>query len=256
MSNGSGLQYPYPVVVHSLQRMCDNVLVGVDPTFPLDRRSIEMFGLDDVEIVDSVWDRSCRGDGTEIALQMDKLVTKAAEQGSDWVVVVQADEMFHDDDFQPLRLFMERNLLTDVTGFSTERVYFWRDLNTIRADWNANLVRIFRPGTYSFLADNTSKDGMFSGQVRAGGEVKLPYKLYHYSRVDPNPELISRRVRNLDGFFHPEDTLVAEDALPAYDFVPREYDNYSIVETPPPVTGTLTVYTGTHPHGIKEWYGE
>ena len=254
ISNGSGLQYPYPVVVHSLQRMCDNVIVGVDPNFPLDRQTIEGFDLDDAVAVDSVWDRKCRGNGTEIAFQMDKLVAMAGEQGSDWVVVVQADEMFHDNDFSMLRLFMERNLHTNVNGFSTERLYFWKDLATVRADWNADLVRIFRPGTYSFLAEGTSKDGMFSAPTAAGEEIKLPYKLYHYSRVDPDPAIISQRVRNLDTFFHEEKDLVPEAELPKYDFVPRTHDNYSTREAPTVVVGSFSSYEGTHPVGIREWY--
>jgi hypothetical protein len=235
--------------------MCDNVIVGVDPTFPLDRKTIESFGMDDVEIVDSVWDRSCRGNGTEIAAQMDKLVGIAGQQDSDWVVVAQADEMFHDDDFLMLRSFMGRYLAAPVNGFSTERIYFWKDLKTVRTDWNADLVRIFRPGTYSFLAEGTSKDGMYSGPTCAGEEIKLPYKLYHYSRVDPDPALISRRVRNLDTFFHPEETLIPEEELPEYDFVPRTHDNYSTVESPEQVEGLFALYTGTHPAGIEEWYG-
>lgn len=254
ISNGSGLLYPYPVVIHSLQCMCDNVIVGVDPTFPLDRQTIETFGLDNVEIVDSVWDRSCRGDGTEIATQMDKLVDIAGWRGSDWVVVAQADELFHDDDFPMLRSFMERNLHTNVNGFSTERIYFWKDLNTVRVDWNATLVRIFRPGTYSFLAEGTSKDGMFSGPVKQGEEIALPYKLFHYSRVDSDPAIISRRVRNLDSFFHPEETLLSEEELPEYDFVSREYDNYSKNEKPPQVGGKFSVFQGTHPQGVVAWY--
>lgn len=253
--DGAGLLYPYPVVLHSLQRLCDDVLVGVDPNFPLDRKTIESFELDGVEIVDAPWDTTNRSGGTEIALQMDKLVDRAKDQGSDWVIVMQADELFHDDDFPMLSAFMERNLHTSVTGFSTERIYFWKDLETIRADWNANLVRIFRPGTYSFLAEGTSKDGMFSGPTEEGEEVALPYKIFHYSRVDSNPMYISRRIRNLDGFFHPEDSLIAPDELPAYDFTPRTHDNFVRVVLPQQVEGEFEDFTGTHPSGVVAWYG-
>lgn len=254
ISNASGLNYPYPVVVHSLSRMCDNVIVGVDPTFPTDRRTIDIFDLENVTLVDSVWNRENRNGGTEIALQMDKLVSLAAEQGSDWVVVVQADELFHDDDFSMLRLFMKRNINTNVIGFSTERLYFWRDLNTIRTDWNANLVRVFKPNHYSFLADGTSKDGMYSGKILDGEEVALPYKLYHYSRVDPDPKYISLRVRNLDSFFHPEESLIPLEELPDYDFSTREHDNFSRHGFPPTKKGNFCVFLNSHPPGITEWY--
>jgi hypothetical protein len=253
ISNGAGLEYPYPVVVHSLQRLCDNVVVGVDPQFPADRKLLEGFSLEGVHIVDAPWDRTNRNGGTEIAIQMDRLVQLAKTQGSDWVVVMQADELFHDDDFGMLRSFMERAPST-TTGFSTERVYFWKDLQTVRTDWNAHLVRVFRPRHYSFMAEGTSKDGMYSGPLSPGVAVELPYKIYHYSRVDLDPVLISRRVRNLDTFFHPEETLVPAVELTEYDFTPREHDNFSIVETPKKVTAVFENYTGTHPFGVKEWY--
>jgi hypothetical protein len=255
VSNGTGLRYPFPVVATNLSKLCDNVIVGVDPTFSQDRQTLESLGLDNLCVVDATWDRNNKVGGTEIALQMDNLVSTAQEQGSDWVVVMQADEVVHDGDFKMLRMFLERNLGTEVNGFSTERIYFWKDLNTVRKDWNARLVRIFRPGTYSFLAEGTSKDGMYSAPILPGEEVTLPYKIYHYSRVD-DPKIISTRVRNLDGFFHKEESLIPHDEVQVYDFKTREYDNYSLVESPREVVGDLVSFKGTHPLGILEWYTE
>jgi hypothetical protein len=257
ISNGSGLQYPYPVVVHSLMRMCDDVIVGVDPEFPLDRKTLESFDLenDGLQIVDAPWDRTNRNGGTEIAVQMDKLVDIAQEQGSGWVVVMQADELLHDDDFPMFKAFMQRYLDTPTNGFSMERIYFWKDLDTVREDWKADLVRVFKPGTYSFMAEGTDKSGMFSAAVKPGEEIKLPYKIYHYSRVD-SPMVISKRVRNLDALFHPDEALIAVDDLPAYDFVTREYDNFAKAGLPTEVSGEVKPYKDTHPIGVREWYGD
>lgn len=255
MSNGSGLDYPYPPVVLSLAGLCDQVLVGVDPAYSLDEQTIATMGLANVEVVHAPWDRSNRSAGSEIALQMERLVDRAGAAGADWVVVLQADEVLHEDDFPMLRSFMERHLSTKTTGFSLERLYFWRDLQNVRRDWGAKLVRIFKPGTWSFLAEGTDKAGMFTGPVGAKAPaLELPYKIYHYSRVDEDPSKISRRVRNLDAFFHAEETLLSEEALPDYDFVPRQYDNYAASGPPPVVLGEFSVYTGTHPLGVKEWY--
>ena len=255
ISNGYSLHYPYPVVVANLHKLCDDVIVGVDPQFPVDRKTLEALNFSNVSIIDSVWNLQNRDSGSEIALQMDKLVNLAQEAGSDWVVVMQADELLHEQDFPMLRAFMERYSETSTHGFSMERIYFWKDLNTVRVDWAANLVRIFKPGTHSFMADGTDKAGMFSAAVQPGIEVKLPYKIYHYSRVD-NPEVISRRVRNLDGFFHADETLVPFEDLPEYDFVPRKYDNFSTHESPEEVEGVFEAFTGNHPFGVEEWYSD
>ena len=251
ISNGTGLQYPYVPVVYNLSSLCDDVIVGVDPNFPEDRLTIETLGFTNVKLFDSPWDFDNRNGGTEIALQMDKVIDVAEERGSDWVVVMQADEVLHDDDFSTLRFLMKKH--DDVTGFSMERLYFWKDLETVRTDWNERLVRVFRPGTYSFMAENTDKSGMFSAQIKPGREVGLSQFIYHYSRVDA-PEIISKRVRNMDGLFHPEGTLIPKDELPPYDFVPREYDNYCVGGFPKEVEGRFEKFEGTHPKGIREWF--
>lgn len=252
--NGNGLEYPYCSVLCNLSKLCDEVLFGYDPEFFDDCESATEMELPNLTPIESPWDMSFQGHGYEIARQMDILVEKARAGGSDWVVVLQADEAFHPDDFTMLRLFMERSLNTDVTGFSTERLYFWKDLDTVRTDWNANLVRIFKPGHYSFLAEGTSKDGMFSAPILPGQEVALSYKIHHYSRVDSDPSRISKRVRNLDGFFHPPEDLIAFENLPVYDFVPREHDNFSVSGPPKEVEGKFEKFTGTHPTDFEEWY--
>ncbi len=252
ISNGMYLGYPIPPVVLSLLGLADKVLVGVDPTYPADRRCIEMMGLPNVECVDSVWNRTIDM-GREIAAQMDLLVERAEKMGATWVVVAQADELFHQDDFSMLRRFMGSPQYEDAVGFSTERLYFWGALNKVRQDWNARLIRIFRPGYFSFLAEGTDKAGMYSGQIKPGRVVDLTYKIYHYSRLG-SPEEISKRVRNLDQFFHPEEELVPLDQLPEYDFKGREYDNYSIVSPPPEKEMNIVEYNETHPIGVEEWF--
>jgi hypothetical protein len=253
LSNGDGLKYPYPVVVENLHRTCNNVIVGVDPNFPKDREVLEALGLPNLNLVDSTWNLDNRSGGTEIAIQMDKLVYLSSAQDSDWVVVMQADELVHEEDFKMLSAFMERHVDSSVTGFSMDRLYFWENLDTIRTDWEARLVRIFKPGTYSFMAEGTDKSGMFSAPVKPGECIDLPYKIYHYSRVD-SPEVISRRVRNLDALFHQDETLIPIEELPDYDFVTREFDNFSKSGFPKEVSGKLDKFNGTHPTGVKEWY--
>lgn len=257
VSNGVGLNYPFLPVIRNLSLLCDKVFVGIDPAYPEDVGAVILLiqsGYKNVQIVEAAWNRENISAGSEIALQMDSLVNVAKLAGASWVVVPQADEMFLDSDFDMLRTFMQR-ASDDVTGFSTERLYFWGSFAKVRKDWNATMIRIFRPGTFSFMAEGTDKAGMYSGAVVPGRVVALPYKIYHYSRMG-DPKDISYRVRNLDGFFHAEDTLIAYDKLPEYDYTPRAFDNFSVIETPPMVDGEFEDYEGEHPSGIKEWFGE
>jgi len=256
LRDGTGLDYPFDRVISNMAGLCDEVIVGLDPGFPEDLKTINALGLPNVRIFDTPWDMSNIQGGTEIAMQIEALSDEAKASGADWVVALQADEFLLNDDFDMLKAFMERNQDTDVIGFSLERVYFWKDLETVRKDWNANLVRIFKAGAYSFLAEATDKSGMFSAAVVPGRCVDLPYKIYHYSRVAKDPAKISKRVRNADGFFHPADTLIPFDELPEYDFVARTHDHFSLDGFPTEVDAKYYKYLGKHPDGIEEWYSE
>ncbi len=256
ISNGVGLKYPFLPVIANLSKLCDTVLVGLDPKHPQDFEAVKNFidsGLPNVHVIEAAWNRENIDAGSEIAIQMDSLVNVAKLEGATWVVVPQADEMFLDADFDMLKLFMKR-AAPDTIGFSTERLYFWGGFDKIRKDWNATLVRIFRAGAFSFLADGTDKAGMYAGSLVPGNVVALPYKMYHYSRVGSAQE-ISNRVRNLDGLFHPAETLVAPEAVPEYDFKTRSFDNYAVTGLPPEIEGEVVEFTGNHPSGIKEWFG-
>jgi hypothetical protein len=255
ISNATNLGYPFTTVIKNLSKFCDGVLVGVDPTYLEDYKAILALNLPNIKCVDRVWNREKLSAGREIAIQMDALVELAKASGSDWVVVMQADEVLHENTFSDLHYMLE-NAASYITGFSMERLYFWKDLITVRKDWSARLVRVFRPDAYSFLADNTDKAGMYSGQTRFGMEIGLdaPHFIYHYSRVD-DALVISKRIRNLDTFFHGEETLVAEKDLTDYDFKARQFDNYSIVESPPEVEGSFETFEGTHPQVMLENYG-
>lgn len=254
ISNGMRLNYPIPPVLLNLSGLCDRVVVGVDPNFELDRKIVEAMNLPNVECIDSAWNRSVSG-GNEIAIQMDKLIDYAQKGGAEWVAVLQADELFHEKDFSMLRRFIERSEDNQdgTTAFSFERLYFWGALNKVRQDWNARLIRLFKPGFYSFMADNTDKGGMFAGEIKPGKVVDLSYYIYHYSRIG-DPAQISARIRNLDTFFHKEDDLVPKDQVPDYDFKGREFDNYSVSSPPPEKEAIIVDYKGSHPLGVVEWY--
>lgn len=253
ISKAKQLGYPFVPVVRNLLDFADEVIVGVDPTFPEDIEELKDSGLNPT-IIASWWNRQRKEAGREIALQMDYLVGQAGKSGADWVVVLQADEFLHEKDFLPLRKMLE-NASPGTIGVLTQRLYFWENLNTVREDWNAELVRIFRPGFYSFLADNTDKAGMYSGKIFPGQEVIADEQIYHYSRIG-DPKTISKRVRNLDSFFHCDDDLVSESNLLEYNFSKlNQFDNFSISNPPPKADGArLVEYKGTHPKVVLDYF--
>jgi hypothetical protein len=256
--NAVGLDYPFGATIASMAGFCDDVIVGVDPRFSDDFIAIQQQNecgeITNVHIQHRSWNDNNISAGSEIAIQMDALVKSAKEDfNADWVIVLQADEVLHEKDEDMIKEFCKR-AKPDVKGFSLERLYFWKDTQTIREDWNAHLVRVFRPERFSFLAEGTDKAGMYSGPLDDEGVVvELPYKIYHYSRVGA-AEDISKRVRNLDGFFHEASDLVPVTELEDYDFVTREYDNFSTKEAPKEVEGKFVKFKGKHPMVIAGMY--
>lgn len=258
ISNGVDLKYPFPLVMKNLSGLCDKVIVGLDPAFPQDFSFSENYlkenNLTNVDLIPSPWNKTHIEDGLEVAMQMEMLVGAARLRGSKWVVVPQADELFLESDFPAIR----HSLATAdplTIGFSTERLYFWKDFDVVRKDWSVRLVRIFRPEAFSFTAAGTDKAGMYSAPILPGITIDLPQKMYHYSRMG-NPKDISRRIRNLDGYFHQDSELVPFEELPEYDFIPRKFDNYVEDNPPEKVEGVFENYLGPHPLGIKEWFEE
>ncbi len=83
----------------------------------------------------------------------------------------------------------------------------------------------------------------------------MEVRLYHYSRIG-DPNIISKRVRNVDSFFHAEENLPQESELPPYDFTTREYDSYAFTENPKQTNSELLIYQGTHPLPFAELYQE
>lgn len=256
------LGYPFVQVVESLLSLCDRVCFSYDPEFPDDADKImeleSRLGIEGegkVVYDKSSWNMDNNDKGSEIAWQMDMAIFSQlirSDTRTDWFVVLQADELLHEKDAEDLRDFM-KNASPDIDGFALERLYFWKDGKTIRKDWCHDLVRVFRPFRRKF----TGGDGMFTypgDDVVPGKTPKLHHKIYHYSRVG-DPKTISKRVRNLDTFFHDEKDLVKEEDLPEYDFGFRQYDNYRVDEEIPEAEAELIEFKGVHPRPIAKLVG-
>ncbi len=193
-----------------------------------------------VRYVESPWDLSnVTLTGEEFSRQTNVAVNACK---SEYVLSLQGDEGIHEKDFDAIRDLVEYQ---KRDAYSFERLYFYGDIDTIRVDWNANIVRLYRKGTWESCGD-----GMNSQSV--GGTVAIHehgVKIYHYSRIGA-PDLISKRILSLDKLFHPENKLLNEDELEPYKF---NTHNFDCMHKPTVNLGRkkvpkyLRVYTGSHP---------
>ncbi len=250
VSQGVTFRYPLAAVLESAAPIVGQIIVNVDTTFhdgTLDQvwGTLKHLGIPH-EIIESPWDWSNRSGGSELAIQSNLVIDHAREP---WVLYLQADEVLHEDDYDLIRWLM--GVPEGYAGAEFVRLYFWRDLKTLRTDWTQPLVRMFRRGHGRAVGDamNCEVDGLVwphdDGTPR----------LFHYTRVG-TPEQIGRRIRNLDTLFHAEEEL---DPLRPYDFELREVDGHlkgrdaRLPRLDP--QKVLAPYGGMHPKVMVNWLG-
>lgn len=240
-------QYPFEQWCESIKALdLDEVLISYDPnsedtTEKIVEESCRKYGFN---CYPSIWNLENRNAGTEIGIQTDL----ASEQlSSDWHLYLQLDEAIHEKDKEELHKLVNNS--SDVNGFDFLRLYFFGNLNTIRKDWTVQITRLTKAGTHSYK----EFDGMNCSSSVGGIHYYTTIPIYHYSRIG-DPSIISQRVRNLDTFFHREDSLIPEHLLPAYDFKTRQWDNYSKIEHCPEVDREFIEYQGIHPKSFENLY--
>lgn len=243
------MKYPFEQWAQSMANLnLGEVVIGYDPTtddgtHELMLETRDKYGF---RLFESVWDMDNFKGGTELGIQTDK-VMEQLKYG--WHLYVQLDEAFHEDDEEQLKLLVQ-DTPSHVTGLDFLRVYFYGNLHTIRKDWSVGITRLTRKGTHTYSKfDGMNCEPLTANQSHDAAGIWM----YHYSRMG-DPQEISQRVRNLDGFYHAPDTLMDPAELPDYDFKTRQWDNYSKVETPPEVDSQLLKYLGTHPLPFAELY--
>jgi hypothetical protein len=224
LRNGVSLGYPFDLAIRSLQRLCDEVVVSVDPTGDDGTAEcVAALGVD--RVIESRWDMSNYHDfgerpgvRHEIARQTEIVVDAAR---GDWIFSLQADEMIHECEIPTIRAAIEEAERGGVTGLETKRLYFYGSLASYRAGWTLPLVRLFR--AYAWVPDF---DAMQFVPVGPQPKRAIEPKIYHYSRIG-DPLLVARRIRNLDHFYHAPETILDDSEVAPYRFdTLRRADTY------------------------------
>ncbi len=244
--------YPLRECLESLVPICDEVVLAYDPTTDDGTPELAIRLRDELGIVlfESPWDMNNMKKGLEIGHQS-QVAMDACSPSTEWRLCVQQDEAFHEEDHSKIQELV-RNDLPGVTGFDFVRPYFFGNLHTIRRDWSVKITRLTKKGTHTyddFDGQNCRPLNPLMHHADSG------IWLYHYSRIG-DPQLIAKRVRNVDSFFHAEDNLPEESELAPYDFSTREYDSYAFTENPKETHSELLTYQGTHPLPFAELYKE
>lgn len=223
LRNAIKLKYPVDRVVRSCIGLADEILISVDPTSEDDSvdfvhdlmLEINLVTKRDlVRYIEVPWNIQNISGGNELARQTDIAIEHSF---GDFVFCIQADEAVNSSHFSILRDEIAKLQKESLDALSMTRLYFYGGLKTIRVDWTLPIVRFFRRGTRKSVGDAFNTIGDDKKVVPS----KVP--IYHYSRIG-DPELLSRRIRNLDSFYHNSVELLSEVELQPYDFSTYNFD--------------------------------
>lgn len=250
LRNAVKLEYPFQLAIKSLQLLCDEVVVLVDPTSE-DSTLDQVRALRPHKLVESVWDMSNhKGFGSsEIAKQT---AIACANATGDWIFSLQADEVLHEYDIVPLREAVAKSKA--YTAMSLTRLYFYGSLEKYRDNWTVPCLRLFKRGCWE--PDRYSGAMQFVPSREGEQSCEIAPRIYHYSRVG-SPEAIARRVRNLDTFYHDPANVKTEEEVGSYRFDElRKLDTYVVDhKTEADESATLLPFSlADHPAAVLEYY--
>lgn len=262
VSKAIELQYPIIPVLESVAPIADQIVINVDTsehgrdgTWDLVFETLsrllavkQVQGLPLKErlqwgrIVESPWNWDAHDKGMEFKRQTDIAINGCTK---DWVLVIEADEVVHEDDLGLIKSLTE--LPEPYAGAQFIRLYFWQYLDQLRMDWSETpLTRLIRRGRGQSRVESNNCD--VDGPVWPVDE-GFP-RLFHYTRIG-NPEMIAKRIWSNDILHHEPGEL---EAPGVYDFGLRRVDSHArTVEKESVDSSVLVPYLGTHPKVMLDW---
>ena len=203
---------------------------------------IRSIGSEKVRIVESEWDDSMKKDGLLFSHETNKALARCS---GDWALYLQADEVLHEQDYEPLvRNFRDHVSHPSVLGFTFRYLHFYGDYRSCNPWFYHRAVRAIRNDGqvescgdavgFWLKADQGYLQSVHRERVRPSGAT-----MYHYGWVKPSRVLLEKfryQVARHHGD-QPGKEQAALLAKDAYDF-----DEYAIMKT----------FSGTHPAVMTE----
>jgi len=233
----NAIKYDFPVVdaIQSVLPIVDEFVVNVgkseDNTFGL----IRSIPSAKVRIVETVWDDNLRRDGEVFGLQQDVALSHCT---GDWALLVQADEVLHEDDYpiiqKAMRIYLSQ---PEVMGLIFRMLHFKGDYWSVDPWMYHKATRVVRndgkirstKDCCDFVVEGSK--GMIKGS-QCGRLTNA--RMFHYGWVK-DPEVLKQKLQYQISR-HDGDRL-SSDEIDLQAALRSECPNYDI----------LKEYRGTHP---------
>lgn len=234
--NGIQLDYPFREAIRSILPLVDEMVVAVGNSADETRSAVE--ALDPkIKIIDTIWDDSLRQGGKVLALETDK-AKAACSIDSTWLIYIQGDESFHEQDYPEIRSAMETYANnSDVDGllFQYKHFYGSYDYLAISNQWYRKEVRIIKnnPEIHSFR----DAQGFRKLNDQKLDVVELSASVHHYGWVR-DPRAMQKKQHEFHRLWHDDEWLDKNIAKS------DEFD-YSGIDV-------LQKFKGTHPSVMND----
>lgn len=233
LRNGVKMAYPFREAILSALPLCEAFFVSVGQSDDGTREAVEALADPRIHIIDSVWDLSLRQGGAVLATETNKLLQHLPT--ADWLLILQADEVLHEEDYPKLQGAMERwQADQQVEGLLFEYLHFYGSYEWVGASrrWYRREVRIIRP-----LPDIRAYQDA-QGFRRNGRKLRVKptgARIFHYGWVRP-PEAQLVKFVEMTRFWHSDEWIAQH--------MPERFVYHT--------TEVLRRYDGTHPAVMAE----
>ncbi|HPW62717.1 MAG TPA: glycosyltransferase [Cyclobacteriaceae bacterium] len=212
--NGLAMGYPFIQSILSVIDIVDDFVVVLGDSTDGSREAIDALKSPKIRVLDTVWDMQLKTGGKLFAQQSN---LGLAEMKGDWVIHIQADEVFHENDTTKLLDYIKRyDSNPRVEGLLFPFLNFRGDYNhihtgrkahrfEIRAFRNNPLIRAYRDsqGFRKFSSEEAYRQNEKGNKLRV---VKIDVPVFHYNFVR-SPKQMKEKTIFFQKFFHEGEEL-------------------------------------------------
>lgn len=238
----NAIKFDFPLVecINSGLPVVDEFVVNVGKSEDETLDLVRSISSDKITIIETVWDDSLRKDGRIFGLQQDVALSHCT---GDWALLLQADELLHEDDYPVIQQMMETYLGQEqVLGLVFRMMHFKGDYWSLDP-WMyrkaTRIVRNYRKIRSTVDCCDFVREGV-PGMIKNGPYGRLiDARIFHYGWVK-DAHVLHEKLR-FQMSRHDGERMSAEE-IDREAFIRSRYPTYDI----------LKEYRGTHPRVMLE----
>lgn len=175
--------YPIGESLKSIEPLCDEIVVAIGASDDGTRDYIANLGLNNLKIIDTVWDDHLRVGGKVLADETNKALA-AVSKDSDWCFYIQADECIHQEDISIIKNAMLKfKDVQHVDGLLFKYRHFYGSYDYLGDSrrWYRNEIRIIKnSGNIKSWKDAQGFRTLDNKKLRV---VSIEARIFHYGWV-------------------------------------------------------------------------